>query len=268
MTGEHVQSKQTFSPPSPADLMARYLQRQAEAQEAGLADLAGDVQMYDTGPVHPIDAKLAWREARAVTTYLAAECETDGWKAPPNWPNLVGAHEPAYDLAFCVGNFPQLVRSLHPLLQAKDLTTLGRETGNTALKAPSLMEYAEKAASRKKFPQALLAVAGLRMSKNYDMAEKLIERCDADVPAEWQDVWTNEKAALAWHRGEREEAQKLWKKLPDSLPVRFNRGMAALFLGNAADAKADLEHVVAELPETSAWHHLARLYLTLAEGRS
>jgi hypothetical protein len=49
--------------------------------------------------------------------------------------------------------------------------------------------------------------------------------------------------------------------------VLFNRGMAALFLGESADARAALSRAVALLPESSAWHHLARLYLTLAEAR-
>jgi hypothetical protein len=49
------------------------------------------------------------------------------------------------------------------------------------------------------------------------------------------------------------------------LPVRFNLGMADLFLGKTKSARKTLEAVTAELPKTSAWHHLARLYLALAE---
>ena len=48
----------------------------------------------------------------------------------------------------------------------------------------------------------------------------------------------------------------------------FNRGMAALFLGRPAEAREPLRQAVAQLPEKGSWHHLARLYLTLAEMRA
>jgi hypothetical protein len=51
------------------------------------------------------------------------------------------------------------------------------------------------------------------------------------------------------------------------VPVLFNRGMAALFLGDAAEARTCLNQAVQQLPEESAWHHLGRLYLALAESR-
>ncbi len=43
--------------------------------------------------------------------------------------------------------------------------------------------------------------------------------------------------------------------------------MARLFLGQEAEALADLKGAVGLLPETSAWHHLGQLYLTLASAR-
>ena len=45
----------------------------------------------------------------------------------------------------------------------------------------------------------------------------------------------------------------------------FNRGMASLFLGKFADARAALSEAVKQLPEGDGWHHLGRLYLTLAQ---
>ena len=67
--------------------------------------------------------------------------------------------------------------------------------------------------------------------------------------------------------GKAEEAIKIWNRLPDSVPVLFNRGMAALFTDRAAEARKHLKEAIAKLPESSAWHHLGRLYLTLAEGK-
>ena len=86
-------------------------------------------------------------------------------------------------------------------------------------------------------------------------------------PAEWRAVHANEEAALAWHRGRADEAAALWQKQPESVPVLFNRGMAALFLGDAVTAHEALTRTAAALPETGAWHHLSRLYLALAAAR-
>jgi hypothetical protein len=43
--------------------------------------------------------------------------------------------------------------------------------------------------------------------------------------------------------------------------------MAALFLDQPAEARSALGEAANRIPETSAWHHLARLYLALAEMR-
>src|SRR5437660_1301342 len=114
-----------FVPPTAAQLMARYLQRQTEDQAAGLTapDLSGEVQPYEAGPVQPIDSRPAWKEALAAVHHLAESAEP-AWNAPPGWPQLVVGHEPAFSLAFCLGNFPQLVRNLAPLLQSDALTDL------------------------------------------------------------------------------------------------------------------------------------------------
>ena len=77
----------------------------------------------------------------------------------------------------------------------------------------------------------------------------------------------NEEAALAWHSGKRKEAAAKWEKCGDHVPALFNRGMAKLFLGKPAEAAAPLRQAIASLPESGSWHHLARLYLTLAEMR-
>jgi hypothetical protein len=93
-------------------------------------------------------------------------------------------------------------------------------------------------------------------------------RSSGDAPADWQTLQANEEAALAWHSGKAEEALTLWQAQEPSLPVWFNRGMAALFLGHPMRARIALEHAVSKLPETSAWHHLGHLYLALIGARS
>src|SRR5436190_1386749 len=68
----HGNEERTHTPPSLAQLTARYLERQAEADAAGLAapDAGGEVVLYEAGPVQPIDARTAWDEALAAARFF------------------------------------------------------------------------------------------------------------------------------------------------------------------------------------------------------
>jgi hypothetical protein len=170
---------------------------------------------------------------------------------------LVSQQEPAVALAFCLGNFPQLVRNLHILLSGEPAAL--REGPAHAVAAPGLLEWPRKVEGD---PQRLLAAGVLRLARQFDAADALLA---APAPG-WEALHANEQAALAWHRGQGERALELWQQQPDSAPVLFNRGMARLFLGQP-DAAIDLGRAVTMLPETSAWHHLGQLYLALAQAR-
>jgi tetratricopeptide (TPR) repeat protein len=244
-----------------SDLFTQYLRQQtaAQAQGLGYAEPGEEVEPYDAAPVQPVDPRLAWEDAVA-----AAACWASGalpaFTVPADWPNLVAAQEPAVAVAFCLGNYPQAVRNLHPLL-AGDPAAL-RGVPPRPATAPSLAEWARQTRTA---PQSLLAAGVLRLAGHFDEAEAVL--AEAEVPACWQALRDNEQAALAWHRGRAEEALRLWQAQEASVPVRFNRGMALLFLGRTAEAQEELTAAVNGLPETSAWHHLGQLYLALAAGR-
>jgi tetratricopeptide (TPR) repeat protein len=248
--------------------MARYLEKRMAAHADGLIgrDEGGEVVPFEAAPVQPVDARLAWEEALCAISYYGPSAEVLALPAPPDWPQLVLAHEPVVALALCAGNFPQLVRNFQPLLQpaslAKTQGAVGRPTP-----VPALLDWAGQVAAQKKYPETLLALGALRLAKQFDRAAEILQGHAADVPAGWRDGWANEAAALAWHRGRWEEAYRQWQDQAKSVPVLFNRGMAALFVGQPAEARANLAEVVAQLPEAGAWHHLGRLYLTLAENR-
>src|SRR5262245_49447798 len=112
MTREHAG---TTVQPTLADLMARYLRRQADAP--AFTEPAGDVVPHEATPVQPVNAEVAWRDG--LTALPAAAVE-----APPAWPALVAALEPATAVAMCAANYPQQVRSLLPLLRAGDPAAL------------------------------------------------------------------------------------------------------------------------------------------------
>jgi hypothetical protein len=255
------------SQPPLHDLFARYLARQASAHEEGLglADLGDEVTPYDAVPVQPVEPRLAWTEAVAVLSALGLPAATRPGRVPPDWPTLVAGHEPEIALPFCLGNFPQMVRHLPALLHNPDLGAPRVAAGRT-VPVPGLEEWAQGAARSGDCGQALVAAASLRLARQFDAAGRLLGGL-RDVPAEWQPVLANEQAALAWQRGDHDAARAAWRAQPESVPVLFNRGQAALFLGDAAEARTCLSRAAAGLPEDGAWHHLARLYLALAEMR-
>ncbi|MBV9125790.1 MAG: hypothetical protein JO112_20765 [Planctomycetes bacterium] len=253
--------------PSLADLLGQYLQRQAAAQAAGLSpEAGGEVVPFEAAPVQPVDARLAWEEALLAGLLFHPGLDVRSWKAPPEWSSVVASHEPILALPFCLGNFPQLVRNFQSLLHHTNLADLRPREGRPAL-APALLDWAQQTARKKLFPQTLLALGCLRLAKQWDPAVQLLENHQTDVPAEWRAAWDNERAALAWHRGQAQEAADLWQAQPVSVPTLFNRGLAALFLDQPAAARPWLQQAVAQLPEDGAWHHLGRLYLALAEMR-
>jgi tetratricopeptide (TPR) repeat protein len=249
-----------MSPPSLDELFTRYLQRQAIAQAEGLgfAPPTDEVVPHEAVPAQPVDPRQAWEDAVTVLPYL--DVATHPLAVLPDWPTLVAAQEPAVAVAFCLGNYPQLVRHLHPLLG--DLPAV-RATPSSPLPCSALEEWGRRARSGE---QAVVAAAALRLAGHFDQAEELLR--SASVPAFWGPVRANEEAALSWHRGQAEEALARWQSQEERIPVLFNRGMAALFLDRPDEAAAALGRAVEQLPETSAWHHLGQLYLALARSRT
>jgi tetratricopeptide (TPR) repeat protein len=258
-------SHETSVQPGLTDLFAGYLQKQADAQAAGIAIFDGEVTPYESGPVQPLDPKLAWDESLAVLTLFGKEAPPRR-QAPPHWSQLVAVHESLVAIACCVGNFPQLMRNFHQVLTQPDSTDWQPTAGRPAI-AADLQPWVQQIGQKQQFPQMLIAVGTLRLARHLDAADAFIKAYDADAPAEWRTAWENEKAALAWHAGRCEEARRIWDQLQATTPVLFNRGMAALFLGDLAVAKQHLSAAVAQLPTSSAWHHLGRLYLTLTALR-
>jgi len=256
--------KPTTSPALPplGDLFRNYLQRQTVAQGEGLgfADVSGDVVPHEAIPLQPADPQLAWNDALAVAPHLVAGGKTQ-WQVPPEWPTLVALQEPAVDLAFCLGNFPQMVRMLQPLL-----TLQGGVRPTSPGRAVPVAGLAEWAKTKRSYPDVLFAAAALRLAKQFDEAANVLKQA-GDAPAHWQTLRANEDASLLWHRGEREKAFQAWQSQASSTPVLFNRGMAAIFLGRFAEAQEALTEAVKQLPETSAWHHLGQMYLALAQSR-
>jgi hypothetical protein len=257
----------TPAAPALSALFARYVERQSAAHAAGVgpADAAGEVVPYEAVPVQPVDARLAWHEVRTGLGILCPAAEPASCPAPPEWPNLVQALEPAAAVPMAACNFPQLVRNIQPLLHVTEWSRL-RPALTRPLSVPGLVEWATAAERRKSRVQTLVAAGCLRLARQFHEAGVLLESLSRQS-AEWQAAWDNERAALAWQRGEAEAAAALWQAQGETPAVLFNRGMAQLFLGRPAAARPWLSKAVDQLPEADGWHHLGRLYLALAEMR-
>src|SRR5262245_56372378 len=172
-----------------AELFTRYLQRQADAQAQGLGfpEPSDEVTPYEAVPVQPVDPALAFKEALEVRRFFPGVVQGT-WPAPPDWPAVVAAHEPEVSVAFCLGNFPQLVRNLHPLLTG-GLSAV-RENVGRPVSVPALLEWANKARE----PHArLLAAGALRLARQFDQAGAVLNQVTAP---EWQALRANEDAAL------------------------------------------------------------------------
>lgn len=259
-------SQGTSVQPRLADLLTRYLDRQAEAQALGAVAQPGEVTPYEAGPVQAVEPRLAWQEALVALRFYGVVPDLGAWPALPHWPALVAGHEPEVALPLALGNFPQMVRNFQQLWHRSDLAppTAGAVVPITA---PQLLDWADSAAAKRQFPQMLLAVGGLRLAKQFPAAEAYLRQHDREIPQTWRAGWENEKAALAWHIGESRRARQLWQTLEPTAPVLFNRGVADLFFGQPAPARAAFEAAAARLPESGGWQHLARLYVTLASMR-
>src|SRR5207244_12564335 len=97
-------------------------------------------------------------------------------------------------LPFCVGNFPQLVRNFQALTQTKDMAEL-RPTAGRPVEVTTLLEWTKQASAGKQFPRVLLALGALRLAKQFNAAEEVIQANEATVPPQWRAAWANEKAA-------------------------------------------------------------------------
>ncbi len=238
------------------NLLSRYLDRQAQAFEEGVEGFDAEVTPYDAGPVQPIDAKLAWDETKSVLALYGVKIEKS-ISAPPGWGTLVAEHEPVVALPIAFGNFPQLVRNFHVLLKDPGAEIWPTQVRPTEV--PGLKAWVDQAEGVK----LLAALGALRLGKQFALADTLIERHDQTIPENLTVAWANEKAALAWHRGNHDDALAKWRAMEPSPVVLFNRGMAGLLFKRDPGARADLETAIERLPEGSAWQFLGRLYLTM-----
>jgi tetratricopeptide (TPR) repeat protein len=266
MLGAVHMSQTPTTHPTISALTAGFLGRTEDAETlASAADALGDVQPHEVAVGYRAEPRLAWQESMEVLAAFGLAASPI--PAPGDWGSLVARQDGSAALPFALANYPQRVRDLGTLLQAKSLSDLLPAAPESAEVSTGLLKWGVRHTQDGSLPHALIAAANYRAARDFNRAEATLASLKGSVAAEWQPVLANEEAALLWHRGEYAKAARVWASLPESVPVRFNRGMASLFLGNAAEAREHLKAAIAGLAESNAWHHLASLYLALAEMR-
>jgi hypothetical protein len=237
----------SFGQPSLEDLMVRFLASRSDAAATAVELGEGDVEPHEVATGFRVDPWAAWNDATSQINAAAVPL-------PPDWATLVNQPASAFAVAMAIGNFPQKVRDLHPLLTKFEPTEL-RPSGSQP-PTPGLASL-RNWIGKNSDTQPLVAAGLARLIGDFDMAEKLLTAKDTAT--------ANERAALLWHRGRSGEALAAWNALPETPSILFNRGMALLFTGQIMEAKTALTKAIGVLPETSGWNALARLYLAVAE---
>ena len=263
-------NNQTTMSPQLSELFLNFLNRpvNAESLHAEVAAL-GKVEPHEVAVGFRAEPRMAWQEGmEAITSQIpAAQVAT---ASPSEWAGMVVRHSSLPALPFAVGNYPQRVRDLTILVQAKDLGKLRPHGEQTELhSAPgSIRSWVAKQMQKGDTAVGLAAVGVLRAAQDFDLASEYLQTLIKHAKPEWEAVLANEEATILWHRGKAEEAFARWNALPETSVILFNRGMAALFLDRPAVAHESLTKAVKGFADSSAWHHLASLYLAVSEMRT
>jgi hypothetical protein len=243
--------------PTLQELLAKYLAQSAEAPVLPVSE------------VEPHQAALpAWTEPRAVwgealrTAQLLLPAQA-AWQCEVSaaWAKLLGESGTQGAVTFCLGHVPQLLYDVTPLL------TKGRQ----ALKLPEPRPDAGPApegslTKNASLPEKFLHTACLRMAGHFAAAEQQLMALAKEGGSEYALLLANERAALAWQRGDVKAAVQLWSTRAEQPVFAFNLGLAALCQGDVTTAATHLKKAAGALPESDPWHHLAHVYLTLAEA--
>jgi len=243
--------------PSLTDLLVRFLATRSDAAAAAVEPASGEVEPHEVAAGFRVDPRAAWTDAVA-SLHPAA--------IPADWSSFVNLPAPAFAVALAVGNFPQRVKDLHPLLARFDTRQLRPTTESSPVPGCTTLRSWVEREAKKGTAESLLLAAGLaRVLGDFDRAERLLTEAENPCAGSMRATWENERAALLWHRGRCDEALAAWSAMADSPTVWFNRGMALLFTGKSKEARTALTNATQGIPEASGWNSLARLYLAVAE---
>lgn len=235
-----------FGQPSLEELTLRFLAHRSDALWAVGPD-ESEVEPHEVASGFRVDPRQAWADALVGVPGLTDAAGSPLIAPPPQWNVLVHQLPSHPAVPWAVGNYPQRVRNLEPLLTRFDPADL-RPTGGL----PDFVEL-RSWVLRHAASWPVLAGGLARLLGDFDLAATLLP-AGAD----------NERAALLWQSGRHDEALARWQTAAETPAVTFNRGMALLFHGRFAEARDVLGRLADHLPETHGWAALCALYRAVA----
>jgi hypothetical protein len=257
--------------PSLDELLAQFVRAWPAETATQAIDASSEVVPFQAATLFAPDPRAALNDGIEVAGFLLDQAEVTQFQrsiqqAPPDWSSLVRSQPSVLALPFCLGNFPQMVRSVTPLLTGMSLRNL-RPQVEQPLEIPGLQSWGQERLGKSRWAEALVAVAAMRLAQQMETAQNLLARIREAAPATWQPLILNETAALAWHAAQSDAAEQLWNDpmLRDTVVGSFNRGLAALFNDRPREAAELLLRAAQGITENSSWHQLARLYGAVAQ---
>src|SRR5438309_2103234 len=169
-----TESRKASGHPALSELMARFLERHGSVPSMA-AQPSGEVVPYEAVPAQPVEPRLAWSEAHVALRCFSPKMPSVGQQFTADWSTLVTSQEPATAIAFCAGNFPQLVRDVHTLLSARDLSNLSSAPGQPH-RGDAITSWAAQFAQTKQGPDVLLAAGVCRLGRHFDQAEEYLKQ--------------------------------------------------------------------------------------------
>src|SRR2546428_3426541 len=177
-----TKSRKVSGQPALSELMARFLERHASLPSAA-SQPSGEVVPYEAVPAQPVEPRLAWDEAQAALRCFSPKMPSVGQQFTADWSTLVASHEPATAITFCAGNFPQLVRDIHTLLSATDLSKLCTAPGQPHC-CDAITSWTAELAQTKQGPDLLLAAGVCRLARYFDRTEEYLKQAGKEISAE------------------------------------------------------------------------------------
>lgn len=239
--------------PTLAELTARFLATKAGAD----SPRDGEVEPHEVTGGFRASARQTWDDAVAVFRLFGVEAETV--PCPPEWASFAGLDGRHVAVPLAAGLFPQQVQDIPALLGSEDLSALRPASPAGPVPGFSALRGWVRQAVRSRSATTLLIASGVAAGLgDWTDAEAALTAAEPLCPGPWRAIWENQRAAILWLKGRLDEATA-WSSAG---PVAgFNRSVAGLFEGGRADFAA------VELPDSSGWSHLAKLYHSVSRCR-
>lgn len=208
-----------------------------------------EVELYQAQPALGLDLGIAWSEALLPGELLAEEEPRVSARFPASW-NAARHINLAAPFPCSIGMAPQFLQKIDAIMENAEAFFQQETVGMPMLSADITLDN--------KTPLSQMAIA--RIAGDAQKIEALIPQLDGEL------LQKNERAAQLWFAGRRDEAREAWDSLDGENPViAFNQGLAAMAAGDVERGRECLTNAIEGFSESTGWHHLAELYLAVAE---